>query len=136
MKIICETTLDLFRAPGLCEVCRQGCTAREAHHLRAKGSGGAGRLDLRINLIATGSTLAWQCQCHTEIHDGKIPRNQLLEMVAAREKARPEDITAVLDLLRRLMKPSASELAEAVHALTTDARLLAIRELQEAGVWL
>jgi hypothetical protein len=37
---------------------------REPHHVFAKGMGGGGRLDIRWNLVALGSSVLLDCRCH------------------------------------------------------------------------
>ncbi len=94
-----EPLLDCFRSPGYCELCHKPCRIREPHHLRAKGANSWARLDIRINLMALGSSQAFQCDCHTRIHNGKVSKAKLLEIVAKREGTTPEAIKAEIDRL-------------------------------------
>lgn len=131
MKIERPKLLKEFALPGLCEICKETCGKREAHHLRSRTPS----LDIRINLISVGSTLSWECDCHSSYHAGKIPPNRILEIVAAREKVKVDDVTTVMDLFRRLIKPTQSQLVKAVNELAQEsARKLAFREIDEAGI--
>lgn len=126
MKIICEKTLDLFRTPRTCEHCLKPCKP-DPHHLWAKGMGGGGRIDLRINICALCRT------CHTELHAGKIEPLELLLIVARRERVPAWAIDAVIYLVRRLRKDATKEaIWEAIELLDEPAsRMLARRELAE-----
>jgi len=53
-------------------------------------SRGAGRVDIRGNLIALGG--AFDCNCHGLTHDGKIGREELLLLTALREGLTVESI--------------------------------------------
>lgn len=59
-----------------CEHCGNPRGPFHVHHVRSKGSGGH---DCHDNLI----NLCWLC--HHKAHEGRIPRSDLLEIVAARE---------------------------------------------------
>lgn len=96
MKVIDEKLLGEFRG-WLCE----WCGLREwsvPHHLWARGMGGGGRLDVRINLI---SLCAF---CHNDVHAGLIQRCDLLAVVAARERTTQGRIEAEIYRLRRTPK--------------------------------
>lgn len=101
MRVADRDLLREFREPGRCELCLKWCKKREPHHLWAKGMGGGGRLDVRINLIALGSTLEWQCECHTRIHNGLVPKIVLMVIVATREAILVDDLEAEMYRLRR-----------------------------------
>lgn len=95
MLVIDEPLLNEFRQKGRCEWCarkRQTCP----HHLHARGMGGGGRLDIRVNLVAL-------CQeCHDNHHLGNRPlRCDLLAVVAAREKTTQDQILEEIWRLRR-----------------------------------
>lgn len=87
MKVIDDAVLQAFRESGRCEYCLRatpgGC---HPHHWYARGFGGGSRLDIRINLIA----LCWHC--HRLVHDGHVPREELLEIIAKREGLEPEEV--------------------------------------------
>lgn len=103
MKIVNEQLLEEFRQAGKCEWCGNRCRVREPHHIHARGMGGGNRLDVRINLVALGSTLAFQCTCHTDHHNGERPlREELLAVACAREKCLQRDAEKVLDFLALL----------------------------------
>jgi len=130
MKIANKHTaliLAEFRAPGVCELCHVACLQREPHHLWTRTP----EVSIRINLIATGHFYGIACQCHRLIHDGKIAKKGVLEVVAARERCIPEDITEVIEWMRRLVKPTELQLFMALSELSTSARKLAERELLE-----
>ncbi len=98
MRIVDETVLDEFRGPGKCEWCGFRCYALHPHHLWARGMGGGGRLDVRINLIG----LCWVC--HSDVHHGDISRQDLLAVVAAREGKLQSEIEEEIWRLRRTPK--------------------------------
>lgn len=106
MRVLNPELLKAFRTPGFCEFCKRWCDVREGHHLWPKGFGGGGQMDVPCNLIALGSTLCFQCPCHTEIHAGNIQRNDLLLIVARRERCLQGDIEAEVHRIRRLPKGS------------------------------
>lgn len=99
MKIINKPLLASMAHPGPCEWCGKLCSARESHHIFSRG---AGRLDIRINLIALGK--GFSCPCHTEAHQGHITKDDFLAVVAVREKCYQADIRDVVHLLRRMQK--------------------------------
>lgn len=136
MIIANERLLEEFRTPGKCEWCGRACRVREPHHWRAKGFGGGFRLDVRINLIGLGSTLAFECQCHRMVEDGNIERFAMLAVIAARERVLQADIEAVLWLLARLPKAATTARVEAELVRLNDSeRALATRTLAEALQW-
>lgn len=94
-----EALLDEFRGPGPCEYCGKMCRVREPHHLCSKGSGGWSRFDVRINLIALGSTPNFECQCHNKAQAFLIPKEHILAIVATREKT---TIAAIEEEINRL----------------------------------
>lgn len=98
MKIVDELLLDQFRAAGHCELCGKWSPTRDPHHLARRGMGGGGRLDVRINIIA----LCWLC--HLRVHDGVIPRKEIIRLVAAREGISPEALVDEIHRLRRTSK--------------------------------
>lgn len=96
MTIKDERLLDIFRAMP-CEHC--GYHTAEPHHVYAKGMGGGGRLDVRVNLVAL-------CRvCHSQHHNGNSPtRAVLLGIVAQREKTTTDAIQDEIYRLRRQPK--------------------------------
>ena len=96
MKIPDTDILALFRGSGKCEMCGKQCRQREPSHLWGKGHGGGFTLNIRINLMAMGSTPNFCCQCHNEHHQGKIGVAEMVEKVAKREKETEDDITDVI----------------------------------------
>jgi hypothetical protein len=137
MRIPRPEILKLFRGPGRCEACGKSCRIREAAHLFAKGMGGGGRKDIRINLVSLGSTPGFECQCHTNSHNGKEPTlDTLLGIVAEREKCKAEDIEPVIRFIGRLPKNASRHLIEYVMEaeLPLSQQALAIKSLREAGV--
>ncbi len=131
MKILNKPLRLEFALPGNCEMCGLPCKKREPHHHYTSTP----EMTIRCNMVSLGSTLDWQCNCHSYIHSGRIPRIQVLERIAAREHQRPEDISAVLDLFRRLVKPTKFDLGVGLTDLGDRARHLAQKELLEAGLW-
>jgi hypothetical protein len=139
MKITNARLLKEFRTPGYCECCNLYLQKREPHHLKRKGMGGNGVLDIRINLIALGGIVKlpqgrerFLCRCHRAIHDGAIPASSVLAIVALREGTAPAIITEVVDWMRRLVKPTGRQLAIALDELSPPARAIALKELAEA----
>jgi hypothetical protein len=106
VRVVNEDLLEECRLPGRCEFCGKYCKVREPHHLFCNGMGSGSRLDIRINLIALGSTYFWQCECHRLAHAGTISREALLAIVAVREGRTPEQITEEIWRLRRKAKQS------------------------------
>lgn len=102
-KVIDEALLATYRLKTHCELC--GTRLRypaHPHHVRAKGMGGGGRLDIAINLIALGGPWEKDCNCHGRLHDGNIPREAVLEVVARREGLSVEELNQKLDEARRV----------------------------------
>jgi hypothetical protein len=98
MRIINESLLAEFRTVGKCEACGRKVYPLDPDHYRCKGIGGGSRLDIRINLAAL-------CRlCHSHLQEGAEGRRKVLEIIARRERCRPVDIEAVIDLLLRLPK--------------------------------
>jgi hypothetical protein len=129
MKITNRKLRKEFAQPGHCEICNVWCRKREGHHLWHRTP----ELTIRINLISLGSTQLFCCPCHHDIGIGKIPASRVMEIVAAREKCNPEDIREVLYWMRRLIKPTARQLEIALEDLSEAARMIALKELAEAG---
>lgn len=96
-----EKLLDFFRGAGACELCGKGCMRREPHHVIAKGMGGGRRLDIRINIVAVGSSPGMECQCHNNV-DTASEKSRCLRIIAERERTTVEAIEAatafILDL--------------------------------------
>lgn len=135
MLIENENLLDEFRKPGHCELCGKLCGVREPHHVRTKGACG-GSLDVRINILTVGSsTFAkhYYCPCHRLAQEYKIPVGQVLAVIADREHCKVEEITEVMDLFVRLIRPTELQLLESLADLSDGGLRLAVRELREAG---
>jgi hypothetical protein len=136
VKIVNESLLASMRGPGRCEYCHKSCKVLEAAHVFSKG---AGRLDIRINLVSLGSTLGFECQCHSKSHNansgnGVRPNlKDLIQVVSEREKVMPEDIKPVIDFIRRL--PKTWSIVGCEHwmegELTDSQIVLAKRELKD-----
>jgi hypothetical protein len=94
VRIVDEKLLASFRG-GWCEWCRTA-VAVHAHHLYSRG---AGRCDVRENVVSLCAV------DHANTHNGKSPtREQLLELVAAREGTTAAKIVTKIQRLRRLDK--------------------------------
>jgi hypothetical protein len=132
MRITNPKLLRRFRAPGYCEVCGLYCKNRKPHHIRAKGMGGNGVLDVAINLVAVGGVekrpdgrVKFSCPCHQLIHAGKIGTEELLKIVAIRENTDAQTVQEVLDWMRRTVRPTPGQLERAYLELSRSARELA-----------
>ena len=102
VRVVDDALLQWFRDAWRCEFCGHATKApTHPHHIYSRG---AGRLDIRINLIALGG--AFCCNCHGLVHAGRIKREQLLKVVALRERTTPEVIEAEVFRIRRLPKGS------------------------------
>lgn len=132
MRIVNPELLKSFRTAGRCEWCGKSCRVREPAHVVAKGIGAASQLDCRINLVALGSTLAFECPCHRRSHDGFRPRACDLDaVIAAREHCLQDDLRAVRWWLLRQDKDDREfDMAELNHAQ----KRLAEKTLMEAGL--
>ena len=130
IKIVNKKLWQEFQQPGRCEYCGLQCSKREPHHYLSRTP----EITVRINLLSVGSTELFQCECHNKIHAGTITRDQVLAKIAARETVDPEVIKEVLLMFRRLVKTTEKELGLELSFLSFDARLLAERELHEAGI--
>ena len=99
MEVHNPELLRQFREKGKCEFCGQRSgTGLDPHHIFSKGIGGGSQLDVAINLIAL-------CRmCHRYYHNGKIYRQELLEIVAKREGTTLEAIVDEIYRLRRTPK--------------------------------
>lgn len=104
MKIICQSTLDIFRAKRNCEWCGKSVAGCEPNHLRGKGFGGGFRLDVAINLIG-------MCRlCHQKYHDGNIKRADVESQVAKREGTNLETLREALAFLIRTPRDQAERM--------------------------
>lgn len=97
MKIVDESALKECRG-WHCEVCGYGDRWAVPHHIFSRG---AGRVDIRWNLIAVCPV------CHWDIHNGDIPQSELLRIVALRDGTTPEAIREEVARIRRLDKDGA-----------------------------
>jgi hypothetical protein len=88
-----EPLLSEFRRKTRCEWCGQNSrTGLDPHHIYTRG---AGRLDIRLNLIAL-------CRlCHAEVHAGIVDKYSLVAVVAQREKTDYDTIERLIWHLRR-----------------------------------
>ena len=135
MKIVDEKMLDLFRGEGRCELCGKTCKVREPHHVLARGMGGGRRLDIRLNLIALGSTRNYECQCHSNV-DSERGLCRSLAAIAKRENVPVNDISDVWFFILRLDKDATPEQITAklcVWDVDPSTREMARKALQEAG---
>jgi hypothetical protein len=133
LRIVDNNMLKRFRGPGLCELCGKPCSAREPHHVIAKGMGGGRQLDIRINLVAVGSTPGFECECHSRA-DAKAEQARCRQIIARREKTTVEAIEEACDLILRLDKhASRFTIDNEVAQLSEAAHWLAVEALEEAG---
>jgi hypothetical protein len=105
MRIINQELLDLFGTELFCGLCGYKLRHKpEVHHVFSRG---AGRLDIRINLIPLGGP--WDCGCHHRFHDGRIKRDDILAAVSRREGFTTESIELTVYALRRAGKSADPE---------------------------
>ena len=94
MIIIDQELLFEFRCKRKCEKCgKKTDCGLDPHHVFSRG---AGRLDIRINLIALDR------QCHCLVHSGVIKKRDLIDIVSKREGLTPDELTTEIYRLRRL----------------------------------
>jgi hypothetical protein len=99
--LVDEALLEEFRAKRRCEWCGRKLRHRpQPHHIFSRG---AGRLDVRCNLIALGG--AADCGCHDLVHVGKPLRRQLLAVAAGREGMTVIQAEQLVWRLRRGQRP-------------------------------
>ncbi len=99
MIVIDAKLLQAFRMKERCEYCRKSVFRCEPHHVRTRGHGGGGRLDIAINLVALCPL------CHRSHHDGNEPLTcDLKAIVAARESRLQDDIEAEIAALRKMRR--------------------------------
>lgn len=102
MLIVRPEALRLVKMQTRCEYCgKQIRTGLAPHHLTTRGMGGGSRLDVAFGLIGLCPQLQGK-DCHNRLHMGKIKDEELLAIVAQRERVNPEDIMAAIYLLRRI----------------------------------
>ncbi len=127
MKIKNGSLLKERRIPGPCDCCGVYCPdGRDPHHLLGRGAGGS---DLRCNIVSLKRS------CHGDHHGSGHPTtSDLLAISAKREGVSVETIKEVLAWFKRLDKDASEHrILEALYTLEGDARVLARRELFEAG---
>ncbi len=127
MKVKNDKLLKERRLPGKCDCCGKWCPdGRDPHHVPTRGSGGS---DLRCSVVSLSR------YCHGNHHGGGDPTTaDLLEIIAKREGVSVDVVKEVTNWFRRLDKDASFErIMEALYALEGDARVLARRELAEAG---
>lgn len=123
-----QKLLDEHKQVGRCLWCNRYFSSLDPAHIFARGMGGGGRLDLRINVCSLCR------ECHTFHHSGHEPtRESLLAMVAKREACLQDDVERVIHLYLRLPKGITDEWAREVFAMELSNRSLAIalREWEE-----
>ncbi len=115
MRIVCEKTLARFRGAGVCSWCKRHVSRREPHHVATRGHGSGGRLDLDINLVALCAVFSGGLDCHASHHAGHQPTtDDLLAVVAARERTTQDEIRRAVRDIRRLPKEAPRSAVEAL----------------------
>lgn len=129
MRIVNQPLIESFRTPGSCRWCQNPVRMRCAAHIFSKG---AGRVDIRCNLVQLGMDPVTDCSCHHDSHMGLAPTfDDLLRLSAEDHKCRPEDIHQVVYFIRRLPKETtARQFRERALELDREARLLAMQEFE------
>lgn len=133
MTIIDKPLLRSMAMPGRCEWCGRHCKAREAHHLFCRGIGGGGRLDIRCNLVALGSSITMACTCHHDHHSiGDPSTDALLAVACQREGLLQGPVRELIDFLRRVPKELLRwQVAKAMDGMSGSGKALAKRFLRE-----
>lgn len=133
MKILNEPLLATYRVAGPCEWCKRWCRVREPHHIRCRGHGGGGRLDVPVNLVALGSSQMMCCSCHTDHHAMKEPTTEdLLAIACQREGILQDQAIELLDFLARCPKEMLGwQVTAAMDGMRGSAKALAKRTLAE-----
>ncbi len=91
-------------------------------------------MDIRINLLFVGSTLAWQCSCHSRI-DSQRGKHDCQAALELREHLNYSEIEDACRFILRLPKDSSPErIEEAMNELEPSVAALVRRELLEAKV--
>jgi len=107
-----------FSAAQRCEHCRKPAKC-DAAHIYARGLGGGHQLDIRPNVVSL-------CRrCHTSSHAGNEPtRQQLLAIVAERERFSVDSVEAVIAFFKQLSKgmENASICVKAARTISISAR--------------
>jgi hypothetical protein len=96
--VIDRKLLARYRLGGPCWYCGRWQERLEPHHLWTRGMGGGGRLDIPENLIPLCSS------CHREAQAYRIPRCDLVAIVAARLGLRQDEVEERIRELRRAEK--------------------------------
>lgn len=96
--VIDEALLSAFRIAGACALCGVLCRRRVPHHVVSRGFGGATRFDLAVNLLSLGGP--FDCSCHRDCDEHRIPFRAQVDAVAAREGREPADVEDELLRLR------------------------------------
>lgn len=129
MRIINDALLKEFRLKTRCEVCKKAMPGLDPHHVATKG---AGRLDIKINLISADR------ECHDRIHAGFIDRDDLIQIIADREGiANPSNIQEVIWMLKRLPKaPTRQDIDRELATLNNGARAIVLPILKAHTIYI
>lgn len=95
-KIENPELLDAFRSLRRCEWCGKPVERCQPHHILAKGMGGGGQMDHRLNLIGLCAL------CHGLLQAGAQNKLACIAYVAGREGFAPEYVLNELYRLRRI----------------------------------
>lgn len=99
----CEATLVLFRGSGNCAFCKKAVSRREPHHVKRRGMGSSGRLDLSINIIPLCAVFTGGENCHHNAEHGLPPSDEdCFTIIAKREGTNVHAIEEVLALILRM----------------------------------
>lgn len=74
-----DLMIDMHNEICYCEVCDTRSEPRHCHHIWARGMGGGGRLDVRINLIMLCK------ECHDKAHKNILTKRELWGIATERE---------------------------------------------------
>ena len=132
MRIVDPAMLGMFRLAHRCDFCGRatphGC---DPAHLFSRG---AGRLDVRINLMSLcrGMFEGHYASCHEDQHAGLLTQADLLAKKAAILGCQQGDIRDAVQWLRRLDKDaSPRQIGHMLREIGPTARKLAREALEE-----
>lgn len=140
MRIENKRLLREFAKATRCDFCGRHTQGCDPAHLWSRG---AGRLDIRCNLMSlcrglvidkSGRISSW-VSCHQDYDGGLIPKETMIGKKATIIGYSAADIEHVVLVLKRLPKdPRRDQVKEELRFMSKGGRALMVEELKEAGV--